>query len=102
MRARRAATRRARKARSRRPNGRGEDAHPRASKRNFLLFFRRQHMSLPPHRLAALVLAAAGAATCGAASAADPNLYFGAKGGAMSSDKSGYGDSWNAGGVVGG
>lgn len=59
-------------------------------------------MSLPHYRrLAALILAAAGAATCGAASAADPNLYFGAKGGVMSSDKSGYGDSWNAGGVVG-
>ena len=52
-------------------------------------------------RLAALILAAAGAATCGAASAADPNLYFGAKGGVMSSDKSGFGDSWNAGAVAG-
>jgi hypothetical protein len=51
--------------------------------------------------LAALILAAAGAATCGAASAADPNLYFGAKGGVMSSDRSGYSDSLNAGGVVG-
>ena len=59
-------------------------------------------MSLTHHqRLAALILAAAGAATCGAASAADPNLYFGAKGGVMSSDRSGYSDSWNAGGVVG-
>jgi len=52
-------------------------------------------------RLAALILAAAAAAACGAASAADPNLYFGAKGGVMSSDKGGYGDSWNAGGTVG-
>jgi len=59
-------------------------------------------MSLPQHRrLAALILAAAGAAACGAASAADPNLYFGAKGGIMSSDRSGYGDALNAGGVVG-
>jgi hypothetical protein len=52
-------------------------------------------------RLAALILAAAGAATCGAASAADSNLYFGIKGGVMSSDRSGYDDSWNAGAVVG-
>src|SRR6266851_4960232 len=59
-------------------------------------------MSLPQHRrLAALILAAAGAAACGAASAADANLYFGAKGGIMSSDRSGYGDALNAGGVVG-
>jgi hypothetical protein len=59
-------------------------------------------MSLPHYRrLAALILAAAGAAACGAASAADPNLYFGAKGGVMSSDRGGYGDSWNAGGAVG-
>src|SRR5258708_13564517 len=52
-------------------------------------------------RLAALILAAAAAAACATASAADPNLYFGAKGGVMSSDKGGYGDSWNAGGTVG-
>ena len=59
-------------------------------------------MTLPHYRrLAALVLAAAGAATCGTASALDPNLYFGAKAGVMSSDRSGYGDSWNAGGLVG-
>ncbi len=59
-------------------------------------------MSLTQYRrLAVLVLAAAAAATWGAATAADPNLYFGAKGGAMSSDKSGYGDAWNAGGLVG-
>ena len=59
-------------------------------------------MSLLRNRwLAVLVLAAVGAATSGMASAADPNLYFGAKLGVMSSDHSGYADSWNAGGVVG-
>jgi len=50
---------------------------------------------------AALLLAAAGAVTCGAASAVDPNLYFGVKGGVMSSDHNGYSDSWSAGGLVG-
>jgi len=59
-------------------------------------------MSLLRNRwLAVLVLAAVGAATSGMASAADPNLYFGAKFGVMSSDHSGYDDSWNLGGVVG-
>ena len=56
---------------------------------------------LHTRRWAALLLAAAGAATCGAASAVDPNLYFGVKGGIMSSDHGGYDDSWNAGGFVG-
>jgi hypothetical protein len=56
---------------------------------------------LHTRRWAVLLLAAAGAVTCGAASAVDPNLYFGVKGGVMSSDRSGYGDSWNAGGLVG-
>ena len=49
-------------------------------------------------RLAVVVL---GIATCSIAAAADPNLYFGAKGGIMSSDHNGYGDSWNAGGTIG-
>src|SRR5258708_13755089 len=108
MRAMRAATPKARRRRSKRPSGRGEEARPRicrarkASKRSLFLFFWRQQMNLPHYRrLAAFILAAAGAAACGAASAADPNLYFGAKGGVMSSDRGGYGDSWNAGGAAG-
>lgn len=52
-------------------------------------------------RLVVLIMAAMAAATSGAALAAGPNLYFGAKGGVMSADTNGYGDSWNAGGLVG-
>lgn len=48
-----------------------------------------------------LAVAVLGVAACGIASAADPNLYFSAKGGIMSSDRNGYGDSWNAGAVAG-
>ena len=56
-------------------------------------------MSLPGYRR--LAVAILGVAACGVAAAADPNLYFGAKGGIMSSDRSGYGDSWNAGAIAG-
>jgi hypothetical protein len=52
-------------------------------------------------RLAVSILAALGVVACGVAAAADPNLYFSAKGGILSSDRNGYGDSWNAGAVAG-
>jgi len=56
-------------------------------------------MSLLDYRRLAVVVL--GVAACGVAAAADPNLYFSAKGGVMSSDRNGYGDSWNAGAVAG-
>ncbi len=48
-----------------------------------------------------LMVAILGLAACGVAAAADPTPYFGVKGGIMSSDRNGYDDSWNAGGVLG-
>src|SRR5258708_20117767 len=87
MRAMRAATPKARRRRSKRPSGRGEEARPRicrarkASKRSLFLFFWRQHMSLLHYRrLAALILAAAGVAVCGGPPGPDPQLYFRASG----------------------
>src|SRR5258708_25619640 len=87
MRAMRAATPKARRRRSKRPSGKGEEARPRicrarkASKRSLFLFFWRQHMKISHYRrLAALILAAMGAAACGAAPAAEPQPHFVATG----------------------
>src|SRR5258706_7580078 len=59
-------------------------------------------MALLDYRRSAVPrLGVLGVLACGVAAAADPNLYFGAKGGIMASDRNGFGDSWNAGALVG-